>query len=331
MARRIVFLVTLALALVVAAVPAAAPSAAAPTPQLTRVGIGFSNVAAAYAPLWIAERNGLFRQYGLDVDIRNTSSGAITMAALASGDIQVAYTGGPGAVNAALAGGDIRIFGGYLDRMPFQLVARSDIQSVLDLRGRVVAMNRAGGAGDFVTNYVLRQHGLEPNRDVTLLQLGAEPERVAALTAGAASATVVNPPFDAVAQQAGLRVIFDTATLPVRYSLIVLAAQRSFLDRQPQAAQGILQATQEALRLFKADRELATSVLRDQMRITDDALLTATWEYYRNAFSDDLEPRGLALILDEAIQEVPQRAGATLGDVTDLRLLSDLRAQGRLP
>jgi ABC-type nitrate/sulfonate/bicarbonate transport system substrate-binding protein len=192
-------------------------------------------------------------------------------------------------------------------------------------------MNRFGGAGDFATNYLLRQHGLDPTRDVTLLQLGSEPDRVAALQAGAAVATVVNPPFHTIAQQAGLRVIFDTATLPVAYSLIVIAAPRSLVDQNRPAVEALLQATQDGLRLFKQDQAVATRVLREHMRLDDEALLTATWDYYRGAFSDDLEPRGLGLILDEAIREHPQRTGTGLQDILDLRVLSELRAQGRLP
>src|SRR4051812_30023242 len=214
-----------------AALVAAAPLPGASPAQLTRLGIGFSNVAAGYAPLWVAQDAGFFRQYGLDADIRDTGSGAITMAAMAGGDIQVAFTGGPGTVNAILAGADVRVIGGYIDRMPFQLVVRPGIQSIQDLRGQTVAMNRFGGAGDFAMNYLLQQNGIDPRRDVSILQLGSEPDRVAALQAGAAMATVVNPPFQTVAERAGLQVIFDTATLPVAYSLIVIAAPRPLIEQ----------------------------------------------------------------------------------------------------
>jgi ABC-type nitrate/sulfonate/bicarbonate transport system substrate-binding protein len=79
-------------------------------------------------------------------------SGPIAMAALASGDIQVAYSAGPPTVNAILAGGDVRVFGGYLDRMPYQVVARPDIRTIADLRGQTIGINRFGGAAEFVSS-----------------------------------------------------------------------------------------------------------------------------------------------------------------------------------
>ncbi len=327
MARRLLA----ALFTVAALVFAAAPSTAAPTAQLTRLEIGHSNVAAPYIPLWVADAAGYFRQYGIDANVRNAGSGAITMAALASGDVQVAYTAGPGTVNAILGGSDVRVFGGYLDRMPYQLVTRPDIQSVADLRGQAIAINRFGGASDFVLNYLLAQYGLDATRDVSMLQLGDEAQRVAALRAGAVAATIVNPPFQATAQQAGLRVLFDTATLPVRYSQTVLVAQRAFLDQNQPIAQAVLLATQDGLRRFKQDQEFSTRIMAQHLRLEDPALLTATWEYYRNAYSDDLEPRGLQVILEEAIAAHPERAGTRVEDLVDLRALNDLRAQGRLP
>ena len=88
---------------------------------LTRVVIGHSNDAPTWAPLWLADTAGILRQRGLDAEVRSVGPGAVSIAALTRGDVQVLFTGGPGAVAGALDGADVALFGGYLDRMPFHL------------------------------------------------------------------------------------------------------------------------------------------------------------------------------------------------------------------
>jgi ABC-type nitrate/sulfonate/bicarbonate transport system substrate-binding protein len=215
--------------------------------------------------------------------------------------------------------------------MPYRVVARPDIRTIADLRGQTIGINRFGGAAEFVLEYLLQQYGMDVERDVTLQQIGEQAERVAALRGGSVAATMVNPPFQTVARQYGLQVIFDTATLPVAYSQTVMVAQQPFLDRNSATVQAVLQGTMDGLRLFKQDREMATRVLGERLRIDDAANLTATWECYRDALSDDLVPRGLGVILDEALSEHPERAGLRVDDLMDLRALRDLQSQGQLP
>src|SRR5262249_26781056 len=130
------------------AAPALAPAALAPpdSAQLTHLVIGHSNDAPTWAPLWLADAAAVLRRPGLGAEIRSVGPGAVSAAALANGDVQVLFTGGPGAVSAAVSGSDVAIFGGYLDRMPFHLVARPDVDGVQDLRGEAVAVNVFGGA-----------------------------------------------------------------------------------------------------------------------------------------------------------------------------------------
>lgn len=317
------------------AVPEAARSAAQTTaeatPPPTRLTIGHSALSAVWAPLWVAQDAGLFQREGLEVDIRDIGNGPITLAALASGEAQLAYTAGPSIVGGIVAGADVVIVGGYLDRMPYELVARGDIQSIQDLRGQTIAVNRIAGATGFVVRYLLEHEGLDPDRDVNLLQLGAQGERIAGLRSGLIAATLVSPPFQTVARREGLRVLYDTAQLPLAYSHSVLAAPRAVVATQPDAVRAVLRATAEAVRQFKADQALATRVLAAHLQVDDPELLQATWAYWRGAFSDDLEPRGLAVILKEALEEQQSRAGLTVDDLVDLRLVRELGSAAPRP
>src|SRR5947199_268120 len=96
-------------------------------------------------------------------------------------------------------------------------------------RGRTIGINRFGGAADFMIRYLLRQVAVDPEREAVILQVGAQPERVAALRNGAIQATLVDPPFQALAEREGLRIIADTAELDLAYPLDVLAVNRGWL------------------------------------------------------------------------------------------------------
>jgi ABC-type nitrate/sulfonate/bicarbonate transport system substrate-binding protein len=323
-------LVAVALAVAGSAGPAVATGSARPAAtagrdaggaQLVRVVIGHSNDAPTWAPLWLANEAGILRQQGLDAEVRSVGPGAVSIAALTRGDVQVLFTGGPGAVAGALDGADVVIFGGYLDRMPFHLVARPDVASVAGLRGQAAAVNAFGGASDWVMRYVLQQAGLAPERDVALLALGTDAERLAGLRDGTIAATILAPPWHVRAEREGLRVLLDTATLPVRYSQSVMVAERAYVAAQPEVLGALARSITEALRLYKDEPARALPVLGAHLNMQDAELLQATWEYYASAFSDDLEPRGLEIILQDALQERPERAGTCVEDLLDLRFV----------
>jgi ABC-type nitrate/sulfonate/bicarbonate transport system substrate-binding protein len=307
---------------------AAAGSGAVAAQPLPRLVIGHSNVAPTYGPLWLAAEAGIFRRYGLDAEVRSLGPGATTVSVLRGGDVQVLFTGGPGAVAGALEDPNVVIFGGYLDRMPFHVVARPGVASVAALRGQAVAVNAFGGASDWVMRYVLAQAGLAPERDVELRALGTDTQRLAALRDGTIAGTLLATPYHVVAQREGMRALVNTATLPLRYSQSVLVAMRPYLAANPSAVRAVLQATAEAVQLYKQDEALATRVLADRLGIDDPELVAATWAFYRDAFSDDLEPRGLEIILEEALRNQPARAGTSLADLVDFRYLQPAAGKG---
>jgi NitT/TauT family transport system substrate-binding protein len=234
----------------------------------------------------------------------------------------VLYTGGPGAVAGALDGGDVAIFAGYMDRMPFHVIARPDVPSVEALRGQAVAVNAFGGASDWVMRYVLAQAGLEPDGNVQMLALGTDTQRLAGLRDGTIAGTLLATPYHVVAQREGMRVLLNTATLPLRYSQSVLVATRPYLDANPAVIRAVLRATADAVQLYKTDEALATHVLADRLDLDDAELVAATWAFYRDAFADDLRPGGLDLILEEALRDQPALAGTRVADLVDFRYLA---------
>ena len=325
--------------------PSAAPPASAATPQLPNSGgsaaaqptaspvalqplrVGFANVAAAHAPLYVALESGTFARHGLDVDLTNLGSSLASQAALMSGDVLAAGLGGSATIGAMLAGADLGIVAVIFDTVPYQVLSTPEIATIADLRGKTIGINRFGGAADFVTRYLLRQAGIDPEREAAIIQVGAQTERVAALKNGAVQATLVDPPFQALAEREGLRIIADTAELDLAYPLDVLAVNREWLRGDRDQARRVLQSVVEGARLFKSDRELGLRTLQRWLKLDDRALLEETYAYFTRAMPDHLLPReeGLQLVIDEVAAEKPEARGLRPADLVDASLVAEIR------
>ena len=323
--------------------PSAAPPAAPPAqgagaaaasaplatsaPALQSLRVGFANVAAAHAPLYVALESGAFARHGLDVELTNLGSSSASQAALFSGDVLAAGLGGSATITAMLAGADVGIVSVIFDTVPYQVLSTPDVATIADLRGKTIGINRFGGAADFVTRYLLRQAGVDPEREVVILQVGAQPERVAALRNGAVQATIVDPPFQALAERERLRIIADTAELDLAYPLDVLAVNRGWLRADRDQARRVLQSVVEGARLFKSDRELGLRTLQRWLKLDDPALLEDTYAYFTRAMPDRLLPReeGLQLVIDEVAAEKPEARALRPSDLVDASLVAEIR------
>jgi ABC-type nitrate/sulfonate/bicarbonate transport system substrate-binding protein len=306
---------------------AAQPAPAAPTAPLAAMRVGFANVAAAHAPLYVALESGAFARQGLDVELVNLGSSTASQAALVAGDVMVAGVGGSSTITAMLGGADLRIVAALFDTVPYQVLSTPEVAAIADLRGKTIGINRFGGAADFVIRYLLREAGVDPDREVVLLQVGAQAERVAALRNGAIQATLVDPPFQALADRESLRIIADTAELDLAYPLDVLVANREWLRTQRDQARRVLQAVVEGARLFKSDRELGMRTLQRWLKLDDGALLADTYAYFVRAMPDRLLPReeGLQLVIDEVAAQRPEARALRPTDLVDPSLAAEVR------
>jgi NitT/TauT family transport system substrate-binding protein len=289
--------------------------------------VGFSNVAAAHAPLYVALESGTFARHGLDVDLTHVGSAVTSQAAMMTGDVMAAGLGGASTIAAKLAGADLDLVAAIFDTVPYQVLSTPDVARMADLRNKTVGINRFGGSADFMMKYLLRQAGVDPEREITMLQVGAQGERVAALQNGAVQATLVDPPFQALAERERLRIIADTADLDLAYPLDVLAMNRGWLRADRDQARRVLQSMVEGARLFKSDRELGLRTLQRWLKLDDPALLEDTYAYFTRAMPDRLLPReeGLQLVIDEVAAEKPEARGLKPADLVDSSLVAELR------
>jgi NitT/TauT family transport system substrate-binding protein len=243
--------------------------------------IGYSAISGAFAPLWIAADAGLFKKHGLDVELVYTRAGPVSLAALLAGETRVVAIGSDAVVAAYLAGNrEVAIIAAVTNTIVTSMMAHSSIGSPIDLKGKTVAISRFGGLIDFSARYILRQHGLEPGRDVTLIQAGGVPEVIALMQRGAAQAGVMSPPTTLRAQQLGYHELVNLADLNFPYASIVIATRRTLLREQPEMIKSFLKAYVEAIAVYRKNKALAFKTLTNYTKTNDEKILEETHRAY---------------------------------------------------
>ena len=149
-----------------------------------RMRVGLTSLAPTTLPVWVAKRQGYFQQEGLAVEPIVFTSGTINSQAALAGEIDIALGSGTEVFTIRLAGEDARFFFGISNFMPFKLFVQPSIKSAADLKGKRLAVSRFGAQSDFLTRYAVSKLGLDPSKDVTILQIGSTPARYAALKSG---------------------------------------------------------------------------------------------------------------------------------------------------
>src|SRR5579884_3221912 len=209
----------------------AAPSAPPPAPE--KLKIIYSSLAGNYMPLWIAVDAGLFREQGLDPELLLIESGTAATQALVAGESPLANVAAAAVISAMVEGFDAAFVQATVQVPPLTLFTRPDLRAPEELRGARLGVTRFGSSTDVVGRMLLRRWGLEPERDIALLQLGSVPELLAALQSGAVDAAVLSDPTSLRAAKLGFRVAADAAELQIPYLHLGTVVPRSVLAARP--------------------------------------------------------------------------------------------------
>src|SRR5207245_9766802 len=132
----------------------------------------YASASGVCAGMWVAQEGRIFAKYDIDSHLVLIASGSLMVQAMLGGDLPVAGAAGSAAVDASLGGADIVMFGSMVKVPAFYIMALPEIKTIDDLRGKAVGVTRFGASTDFTMRYVLRKQGLEPGKDVTLIQTG---------------------------------------------------------------------------------------------------------------------------------------------------------------
>ena len=299
--------------------------------ELLRLRYGVTT-SLQHLPIWVGKESGLFAKYGFDLEPIHVRGGALITMMIMSGTVPISGAGAESVVAARLEAGDVALIGCPSDTDVVHFVARPEIKSAANLKGKNSAVTRLGSTTHFYLRSALRHLGLDPDKDMTVLQLGAGGEITAAMQSGrvAAAALPFRNTYPLI--QMGWPVLVDLSTANFPYPSSCVASSRTFLKTNPATMERFLKAYIEAIRVIKKDNAFVVQVVKKWHRETDLAFIKKTVEVYAPIFNNIpyVSDRGLEVVLRELAlrRPVPKELLSNLDHFRDHTPLEKLLRDG---
>ena len=293
------------------------------------IRIAYSSVNPHALLVSLAEKRGLFAKYGLSSVVVYIPGGSTVVQTMVSGDIDLGQlTGAPG-VAANLRGADILYIAMTDDRMGYQLATRRDIKSATDLKGKRLGISRFASSADFGTRTLLKRLGIDP-KEVTILQIGNESERLAALKSGTIDGSVFNAPFGNVAKKFNFNILADAGALGIPYFNTGMCGSAKVLQKNEGRILNFLRAYLEAIKIFKTEPEYTLKALAQFSRVNDQELLKEAYDYNRNKIPDIPYPSLSAMqaVIDPLVEAEPKLGKIDAKNYISDRYLKKLEDEG---
>lgn len=299
----------------------------AQTPEKMR--LGYSGTGINNYVLEMGRRLGLFRKNGVDLEVVYVNSGSLLNQALIAGTFDVAFSQGSEAMLAKLRGADMRIAAVVANRFNHVYLAAPAITSIKQLKGKKVAVSRFGSGSHFQSNLALKEGGLDPDRDVTILQIGNSSARMAAILSGTVDGTIMAADFVPRAKKEGFNILADLAETKIEYPFLSLNMMGNYIDRNPKMVKALIKSMSESIRALQTDQTGAKIAIKSALK-TEDA---ETIEYALARSVRVLDPRpfptpaGIQTVLDELSKE-PKAKASKFDDFVDMKALRELDREG---
>lgn len=283
----------------------------------------YSSLTATQIPLLYAVDQGIFDNYGLEVELFYFDSGTDAVTSLIAGETDLCQVAGSSVVNAAIAGEDMVFLAGLFNTYVYSVIVAPDILEAEDLRGQAVAISRAGSSSDAAIRIALESMGLTPDEDVAVLAIGDQSVRLAALESGQIAGTVISIPESSRAQQLGFRELLDMSTLNAPYQHTAIAASRRFVDAERETVVIFMQGLLEAIRRMKTDRSSTIEVMAEYLQldpVADAELLSAAYDKLIPTYLPEVpfpSVEGIQTLIDRADGTSPAAADIQAEDLID--------------
>ena len=251
--------------------------------ELRRILYGTS-ASPSHLPVWVAKDAGYFEKYGFNVEPVQIRGGSLITLAIITGNLQFSGAGAESVIAARAAGADVILLACPVDVDPVYLITRPEIKSAAELKGHASAVTRYGSTTHFYLRTALRHVGLNPDRDMTILQLGAGPEMVAALEAGRIAAAALTARYAIPFLERNWPVLVDLSSTDLVYPSSCVASSRAFMRAEPKTTEDFLRAYVAGIQLIKRDHAFAEKSLSKWLRENDPVILKKSIQAYEKLF-----------------------------------------------
>src|SRR5690349_19827868 len=268
--------------------------------DLRRIRYGTST-SISHLPVFVAKDAGYFTKNGLNVEPVQIRGGSLTTMTIMSGQLQFSGVGASSVVAGRIEGGDLVLLACPMDLEPVYLIARPEIKSASELKGKAAGVTRLNSSIHFYLRAALKTLGIDSDKDMTLLQLGGSPEIVAALEGGRISAAALTIRDVLPFMQRNWPVLVDLSKTDLIYPSSCVTSSRAFVKAEPRVVEGFLNAYVSGIQLIKKDQAFAIKSLIKWNRDKESANLTKSVEAFSRLFKMPpyVPDKGIETILKE--------------------------------
>jgi len=303
---------------------------AAQVKPLTKLVIGYGSTDGTIAVLGFAKETKLFEKHGLDVLLVGMGTGSVSLRALIAKELEIASLSGSGLVQAALQGADTVLIGALINGFVFKIFAAPEISSPAQLKGKKLGVSRYGATSDFAVRMALKKWGLNPDRDINILQIGTSQDTVRAMQTKMIDAGIMSGASSLIARKSGFRELVDLADLGLHYPTSAIGTTKSFLQKNEGVVKEFMLACIEAIHDFKRNKETALAVLKKYTRNDDREVLE---DAYNNAATKYLAMpiptiEGIRTILTELSSTMPAAKNADPEQFVSTKIAREIEASG---
>lgn len=242
----------------------------------------YNALSGAMSPLWIGQETGLFAKHGASVDLKYLAATTAVQGMLAGND-DVGLVGNQG-IDAKLEGAEMVYVATGIPTFVFQLYGQPGINTVSDLKGKVLAVTQPAASTDYAARIVLQRNGLVPDRDVKILYAGNISALLSTLKSGNAQGGMLSAPTSIQARAAGLKVIVNVTELKIPFLFTGVLTSPRVVREKSEALMRFLRGYIEAIAVLRRDKESSTRALGKYLKTTDKDVLDAVYEDYKNVF-----------------------------------------------
>ena len=254
--------------------------------ELQKLTVGFTPIAGASLPLFIAVEEKIFQKYGYETFPVFMGGSPLINSAILAGEFPIGYTGGGAVIASRISGSDLIAIASPLPVLTIDGWSRPEIKSIADVRGKRLGVTRFGASSYFSALSMLEAGGVKPN-EVTFIQNGGVGESFAALQGGRVDVCMIGYPFGLNAKNAGFNLLFRPSQTDYGlFPTAVLGARESWLKdpRNHKLTIDFLRVMAEAQQFTRDNAAVSKRALKKFTRVDDEALLQGSFEYYREAF-----------------------------------------------
>lgn len=297
---------------------------------LKKINVGVPSVSVANIIIYVTKEAKLYDKYGLDAQIIAINGSGIASKALIGGNLDIVPVATPTVIAANLAGSDMAILAHTMPGVVHALMVKPEIKRVEDLKGKKIAVSSLGSLTDFLVRAIAKKKGLNPDRDLTLIQTGSDSERIVALKAGAVDGAAMSHPGYGRAKKMGFTMLWDSSK-ELDYPWMEITTRRAAIKADREMIMNYMRAHLEGIARFKKDRDFGIKVIKKTLRIDDDdELISESYEIFSKMFLPTPYPNhpGMKVSFEYVAANRPDVWKHKPEEFTDSSLVAELDKSG---